>query len=156
MLHAAIYRAAPGSIVVVEGDDTAFALAGGNVCAVAQSRGILGFVLDGAVRDLSEIRAIRFPVFALGVTPVAGTKNAIGTLNARVRCGGVVVEPADIVVADEDGVVVVPSGIGSSTLQAAMQKLTIEATQPFEAWEADHRLRIDKILRDMGFEGRVP
>jgi regulator of RNase E activity RraA len=68
----------------------------------------------------------------------------------------VVVEPADIVVADEDGVVVVPSGIGSSTLQAAMQKLTIEATQPFEAWEADHRLRIDKILRDMGFEGRVP
>ena len=56
MLHAAIYRAQRGSIVVVESGDPDFALAGGNVCATAQRRGIAGFVLDGLIRDLQEVR----------------------------------------------------------------------------------------------------
>ena len=57
MLHAAIYRAEPGAVIVAEGGDTAYALAGGNVCAVAQKRGIVAFVLDGVIRDLAETRA---------------------------------------------------------------------------------------------------
>src|SRR5450432_2749418 len=81
MLHAAIYRAPPGSVIVVEAGDTGFALAGGNVCAVAQKRGIVGFVLDGSIRDLAEIRALRFPVFGRGVIAVAGGKDLIGALN---------------------------------------------------------------------------
>src|SRR3954454_18689366 len=62
MLHAAIYRAEPGSVVVVESGDVDNALAGGNVCAVAQRRGITGFVLDGVIRDIGEVRDMRFPV----------------------------------------------------------------------------------------------
>lgn len=54
MLHAAIHRAPPGSVIVVEARDTAFAVAGGNVCAVAQRRGIAAFVVDGVIRDLAE------------------------------------------------------------------------------------------------------
>src|SRR4051812_45106387 len=57
MLHAAIYRAAPGSVIVVQSGDLDFALAGGNVCAVAQRRGVAAFVLDGLIRDLAEVRA---------------------------------------------------------------------------------------------------
>jgi 4-hydroxy-4-methyl-2-oxoglutarate aldolase len=56
MLHAATYRAEPGSVVVAESDDTDNALAGGNVCAVAQRRGVAGFVLDGVIRDIGEVR----------------------------------------------------------------------------------------------------
>ncbi len=54
MLHAAIHRAAPGSVVVVESGDLEYALAGGNVCAVAQRRGIAGFVVDGVIRDVGR------------------------------------------------------------------------------------------------------
>src|SRR3712207_3375411 len=88
MLHAAIYRAAPGSIIVVEAGDLDYAVAGGNVCAVAQKRGIAGFVVDGVIRDLAEARANRFPVFARGVIPIPGDKSIIDVLNGPVRCGG--------------------------------------------------------------------
>ena len=71
MLHAAIYRAEPGSVIVVESGDLDYALAGGNVCAVAQRRGVAGFVLDGVIRDLAEVRDLGFPVFARG-HPQAG------------------------------------------------------------------------------------
>src|SRR5215213_2356254 len=56
MLHAAIYRAPVGSIIVVEAGDAAYAVAGGNVCAVAQKNGITAFVIDGVIRDLAEVR----------------------------------------------------------------------------------------------------
>jgi regulator of RNase E activity RraA len=151
MLHAAIYRAPTGAVIVVEGGDTEFALAGGNVCAVAHRRQIAGFVLDGSVRDISEIRGLRFPVFARGVVPVAGSKRLIGALNAPVRCGGPLIEPRDAIVADEEGIVVVRHAALEVTLQAATAKLARESTQTLDAWEADHRARIDRILRDNGF-----
>src|SRR5579871_499509 len=108
MLHAAIYRAAPGSIIIVEAGDNDYAVAGGNVCAVAQKHGIAAFVIDGVIRDLAELRANRFPVFARGISPIPGGKDKIDILNGTVRCGGVEVAPGDIVVADEEGIVVVP------------------------------------------------
>jgi len=63
MLHAAIHRAPPGSVIVVEAGDVDYAVAGGNVCAVAQKNGIAAFVIDGVIRDLAEIRENRFPGF---------------------------------------------------------------------------------------------
>src|ERR1700729_2594478 len=107
MLHAAIYRAAPGSVLVVEAGDVDYAVAGGNVCAVAQRHGIAALVVDGVIRDVGEVREMRFPVFARGVIPIPGTKAAIEPLNQAVRCGGVTVRAGDIVVADEEGIVVV-------------------------------------------------
>ena len=109
MLHAAIYRAEPGAVIVVESGDLDYALAGGNVSAVAQRRGIAAFVLDGVIRDLTEVRDLGFPVFARGVIPVPGIKAAVEPLNQPVRCGGVMVSAADIVVADLEGIVVVPA-----------------------------------------------
>src|SRR5215831_18086109 len=88
MLHAAIYRASPGAIIVCQAGDCDFAVAGGNVCTVAQRRGIAGFVVDGAIRDLAEVRERRFPVFARGVIPIPGAKDALGVLGGPVRCGG--------------------------------------------------------------------
>ncbi|MER5185214.1 RraA family protein [Streptomyces sp. NPDC002896] len=152
MLHAAIHRAEPGSVIVVESGDVDYALAGGNVCAVAQRRGVSGFVLDGVIRDVAEAREIGFPVFARGVIPIPGTKSAVEPLNLPVRCGGVQVGPGDIVVADEEGVVVVPGTRQEELLLAAQAKLAKEADESLDAWEAAHRTRINKILSERGFE----
>jgi regulator of RNase E activity RraA len=147
MLHAAIHRAARGSVIVVDaGGDVDYALAGGNVCAVAQRRGIAAFVLDGVIRDLGEIRELLFPVFARGVIPIPGAKAASAPLNEPVSCGGVRVSAGDVVVADEEGVVVVPSARVEQVLADARARLAREAGETLDAWEAAHRARIEEIL----------
>jgi regulator of RNase E activity RraA len=153
MLHAAIHRAPAGSVIVVESGDLDFALAGGNVCAVAQRNGVAAFVLDGVIRDIAEVRERGFPVFARGVIPIPGTKTEVAPLNEPIRCGGVLVEAADIVVADEEGVIVVPRHRRDQVLHDAQARLEREAAQSLDAWEADHRERIDAALRKGGFEG---
>jgi 4-hydroxy-4-methyl-2-oxoglutarate aldolase len=155
MLHAAIYRAAPGSIIVVESGDVDYALAGGNVCAVAQRRGVTAFVVDGVIRDLGEVRAMGFPVFGRGVIPIPGTKAAVAPLNGRVRCGGVTVNAGDIVVADEEGIVVVPGDRQAQVLLDARAKLAREAGESLDDWEAAHRARIEAILRDDGSPSQI-
>ncbi|EFL33096.1 4-carboxy-4-hydroxy-2-oxoadipate aldolase/oxaloacetate decarboxylase [Streptomyces viridochromogenes DSM 40736] len=152
MLHAAIHRAAPGSVVVVESGDLDYALAGGHVCAVARRRGVAAFVADGLIRDLAEVREMRFPVFARGVIPIPGAKSAVRPLGERVRCGGVAVDAGDVVVADEEGVVVVPAARIEETHTAARAKLAKEEAETLDTWESAHRARIDKILADQGFE----
>jgi 4-hydroxy-4-methyl-2-oxoglutarate aldolase len=152
MLHVAIYRAAPGSVLVVGSGDVEYAVAGGNVCAVAQRRGVAALVVDGVIRDLAEVRSRGFPVFARGVVPVAGVKAVTAPLNAPVRCGGVTVRAGDIVVADEDGVMVVPRDRRDDVLGNARARLAREAEQTLDAWEADHHAGIEKILAEHGFD----
>lgn len=151
MLHAAIYRAPPGSVIVAEAADMDYALAGGNVCAIAKRHGIAGFVIDGAIRDLGEVRAIRFPVFARGVIPIPGMRRTGGVLNGPVRCGGVHVAPGDIVVADEDGIVVVPKTRADAVLADARARVAKDAALTPDEWEKAHRARIDETLRHLGF-----
>lgn len=151
MLHAAIYRAAPGSIIVVEAGDCDYAVAGGNVCAVAQQQGIAAFVIDGVIRDLAETRANAFPVFARGVIPIPGAKDVLGSLGATVHCGGVDVAPGDIVIADEEGIIVVPAARSADVLARARARAAKDAAQTLAQWEAEHRQRIDAILREKGY-----
>jgi regulator of RNase E activity RraA len=153
MLHAAVYRAEPGSVVVVEAGDVDYAMAGGNVCAVAQRNGIAAFIVDGVIRDAGEVRDLQFPVFARGVIPIPGTKAAIEPLNQPVVCGGARVHPGDIVVADEEGVVVVQAARQAAIQRDAADRLAREAAQSLADWESAHRARIDKILADGGFPG---
>ena len=153
MLHAAIYRAPPGSVIVVEAGDTDYAVAGGNVCAVAKRHGIAAFVIDGVIRDVAEVREMGFPVFARGVIPIPGTKAAIGPLNQAIRCGGAAVQAGDIIVADEEGIVVVPAARRAEILRDATARLAREAAESLDAWEQAHHARIEKILTDGGFAG---
>ncbi|MFF0017744.1 RraA family protein [Streptomyces sp. NPDC005374] len=153
MLHAAIHRAEPGSLIVVESGDLDYALAGGNVCAVAQRRGIVAFVADGLIRDLAEVREAGFPVFARGVIPIPAAKKAVAPLGEPVRCGGVRVEAGDVVVADEEGVVAVPAARRADILTAARARLAEEAAETLDEWEAAHRARVDELLAAGGFEG---
>jgi len=153
MLHAAIYRAQPGSVLVVQAGDADYALAGGNVCAIAQRRGIAALVTDGVIRDLAEVREIGFPVFARGVIPAPGAKLAASPLNGRVRCGGAGVDAGDIVVADEEGIAVVPGARGEQVLQEALAQLEREERQSLDAWEETHRALVDRLLAEKGQSG---
>lgn len=155
MLHAAIYRAEPGSVIVVESGDVDYAVAGGNVCAVAQRRGIAAFVIDGVIRDLGEVRELGFPVFARGVIPFPGAKAQVQPLNGQVWCGGVSVSGGDMVVADEEGIVVTPAGQQEQVLRDAQARQAREARESVDAWEQAHRARIDQILHDNGFDDQT-
>jgi regulator of RNase E activity RraA len=150
-LHAAIYRAKPGSVIVVQAGDLDYAVAGGNVCAVAQKNGIAGFVVDGVIRDIAEVRRAGFPVFARGVIPIPGKKEVSLPLNSKIRCGGIDVNAGDFVVADEEGIVVISSGDLESTLKKAEDKAAKDAAQGLEDWEREHRRKIDEILKSKGF-----
>lgn len=106
MVHAAIDRARPGDVIVVStGGDEMTAVIGEVMSVYAQTRGVAGFVIDGPVRD---IEALAVPVFARGANPRAPLKAAPGEIGYPVAIGGVVVSPGDMVVADLDGVVVIP------------------------------------------------
>lgn len=150
MLHAAIHRAPPGAVVVVEAGDRDYAVSGGNVCAWAQHRGIAGFVVDGVIRDVAEVREKRFPVFARGVIPIPGDKKTAGVLNGPVMCGGVRVEPEDIVLADEEGIVVVPASRAKAVLDAARAKAERDAKETLEEWARAHLERIEATMRKLG------
>lgn len=150
-LHAAIYRAAPGSVIVVESGGSPLAVAGGNVCAVAQRNGIAGFVVDGYVRDLAEVRERGFPVFARGVFPKPGGKNHAGAVG-QATVGGVHIRTGDLVLADEEGIVSVPADRAHDVLAAAEAKATKEAAQTLDQWEAAHRERITAALLAVGDE----
>jgi 4-hydroxy-4-methyl-2-oxoglutarate aldolase len=153
MVHAAVHRAPPRSIVVVEAGDVDYAVAGGNVLAVAQRRGIAAFVVDGVIRDLAEARGLAFPVFARGVIPVPGGKDVVAPLDGPVTCGGVTVRGGDVVVADEEGIVVVPRDRRDQVLRDARATLDAEAAVSLDEWERAHRARIDALLAERGFNG---
>ena len=146
MLHTAIYEAPEGSIVVVDGVDTKYAVAGGNVCAIAKERGIKGFVIDGVIRDLGEITEMEFPVYAKGVFPVPGRKQQYFELGAPITCGGVSVCTGDIIVADIEGIAVIPKSKALETYQAAKAKSDVESGMTLSDWEVNHRLKIQKVI----------
>src|SRR5262249_36179054 len=110
-------------------------------------------VVDGVIRDLAEVRERQFSVFARGVSPIPGGKDVLDVLNGPVRCGGVDVAPGDVVVADEEGIVVVPAAQLDDVLKRAQARAAKDAAETLESWEAAHRARIDEILRKKGFAG---
>ena len=150
MLHIAIHRAPPGSVIVCAAGDSNWAMAGGNVCAYAQQRSIAGFVVDGVIRDLAETRERRFPVFARGVIPIPGVRKTAGLIDVPVVCGGVTVAPGDVVVADEEGIVVVPKGQAQAILAQAIQRADKDAKTTLADWAKAHKAPIDELTRSLG------
>jgi 4-hydroxy-4-methyl-2-oxoglutarate aldolase len=99
----------PGDILVIAtGGDESGAVVGDNWAALAKKQHVVGAVTDGLARDLAGLEEVGLPVFARGVCPNSGFQNGPGQVNTVVSVGGVIVSPGDIVVADQNGVVVVP------------------------------------------------
>ena len=106
---AALDFATKGDVIVIaaKNDETA-AVIGDRWAMWAKKVGVAGIVCDGLVRDLVGLLEVGIPVFARGVAPNSGFKRGPGEINTRVACGGIAVDPGDLVVGDRDGVVVVP------------------------------------------------
>lgn len=109
MVAKALAIAQPGDVIVIDGRGVASrSLWGGQRSQFAASRGICGAIIDGATRDTDESQAAGVPVFARAICPMGSTAKGPGELNFPIACGGVPVHPGDIVVANSEGIVVIP------------------------------------------------
>ncbi len=103
----AIEAAAPGDVIVVDGGEREIALGGELFARGAVVRRLGGIVVDAGYRDIAYVSTCQLPVYSRFVTPMAGTTNELGEVQVPVTCGGVPVNPGDIVLADDEGIVVV-------------------------------------------------
>lgn len=118
MVHKALDVLEPGDVVVVDaGGSAQNAVLGDLISMKARHRGAAGFVVDGYVRDLPNIRELDLPVFARGTTPIGPLHRGPGEINCPICCGGVVVNAGDLIVGDAMGVVVVPQVIAAELLE---------------------------------------
>ncbi|HYF93782.1 MAG TPA: RraA family protein [Symbiobacteriaceae bacterium] len=107
--HKALGEVPAGCVLVIDGQgDPNGAMWGELTSMEAMQKGVLGVVVDGAVRDVASVRELGFPVWARHITPRVGSNRTVGTTGGTVVCGGVAVRTGDLIVADDDGVVVVP------------------------------------------------
>ena len=155
MLHKAIALAQPGDVIVMDaGGDLTNALMGEMMLTQATARGVAGVVINGAIRDAAYIRAQNVPVFAAGVTHRGPYKNGPGEINVPIAIGGMVIEPGDLVIGDDDGVLCVPFDQTDAVFKAATAKFDAEQRQIANIQAGTHDASwVDKQLRDMKCEG---
>ena len=152
MLHKAIDMAEPGDIIVCDaGGDLTNSLMGELMLAHAMKRGVGGFVLDGAVRDVEAFLDVNLPVFAAGVSHRGPYKDGPGEINVSVAIDGMVIEPGDLVIGDWDGVLSIPFEDVESILKKTNEKQAAEVVdmEKIEAGEWD-RSWVDKTLKARG------
>jgi RraA family protein len=128
MVSKALSECPKGSVLVVDGHgECNTALWGGLTTEAAFRKGLAGVVIDGAIRDSAEIARSRLPVFARAIVANAGGAEYAGELQIPVQCGGVVVNPDDWLVGDEDGVVAIPNAKLQEAMQIASRILEAES-----------------------------
>jgi regulator of RNase E activity RraA len=153
MVHKALDLAQKGDVLVVDGGgDVDNALVGELMQLYAASRGVVGFVIDGAIRDVAAFDA--FPCYARGNVHRGPYKDGPGEIGVTVSIGGMVVEPGDIIVGDEDGIVAIPQRDAQALLELARKKAAEEEAAKRQiakgAWD---RSWVDKALAAKGFMG---
>lgn len=126
-LHYGIYESNPGDILIVEGkESTISAYMGSLMAAAAEKIGIKGIIIDGLVRDKSELEDMNIQIYANGFIPKGPRKNGPGAFDIPIQCGGVIVNPYDFVIADEDGITIIPYENAEYYVSKAEEKLVYE------------------------------
>ena len=127
MIHAAMSMAKPGDVLVVDGKaDRTCALMGSIMINACKKLGLAGVILDAAHRDTEELLELGFPFYSVGSNPNGPTKFVPGRINWPISCGGVAINPGDLIVGDADGVVVIEREKAESLLDLAAKKVADE------------------------------
>lgn len=130
MLHYALDIAAPGDVIVVDaGGDLSNALIGEMMVAYAIKRGVAGIVINGAIRDAAAIGAGDFPLFAAGISHRGPYKDGPGEINVPIAIDGMVIEPGDLMIGDDDGLLCVPYDYVAEVYDRASAKHAAEQKQ---------------------------
>jgi len=161
MTHKALQMVQPGDVLVIDDGGHDSGCFGHRSAMHARSRGGVGVVAAGSVRDAAELRRDRFATFCRGVSPRAPQKNTPGSINVPVTVGGLVVYPGDIVVGDDDGIVVVPLPMAEAIMDKARlrlrrEKATLGAAGELPQDPGGKDLTLDDLLRGRVVEHREP
>ncbi len=149
MLHKALSIAAPGEIIVMNTQGNVNSSGFGElIAASAVKAGIRGVIMDGTVRDAGAIESMGLPVYARGLSPNGCNKDGAGEVGAIIACGGVAVRPGDIIIADRDGVTVVPLEDAAEVARLAAEQIEREEKRKREIEKGVLvRPEIDEALR---------
>ena len=160
MVGKALSECPKGFVLVIDGQgELNTALWGAITTACARRKGVEGIVIDGAIRDVAQIRRDKLPVFARAAVPNAGGAEYRGEIGASIQCGGAVVSAGDWIVSDEDGVVVVPKARLEATVALAerLRKVEIKILRQVQSGEdLAALLRYDELLENKLATGGLP
>ncbi|MEN6499036.1 MAG: RraA family protein [Rectinema sp.] len=130
MIHKALNIASPGDVIVVSNEgDSSHSLAGEIIVTYARYKGLAGMVFDGPIRDIDAISKMDIPVYGTGMTPGGPYKEGPGEVNVPIACGGIHIEPGDIILGDADGIIVIPRRDAAEILAVASKFSTIDAAK---------------------------
>jgi 4-hydroxy-4-methyl-2-oxoglutarate aldolase len=128
MIHMAVEHCRPGDVLVVAtGPPRNAGVIGELLGTSLRAHGVIGAVIDAGVRDVAELRAMGFPVWSRWITAQGTTKHGAGAVNRAVVCAGQEVEPGDIIVADDDGVVCIAAGSAVEVARGVVERVAHES-----------------------------